>query len=227
MISLNNHGWICVAPNDSIAYLRAPWRILTIGGRGLAFFGGLLAAVAAGVIWTRRHAVPFARARELFAPAVPIAAAIGRIPYWLAGMDYGTTTNLPWGVIYTPRRAMHRQTGLPVTPCSFTSSSAIWRLPRSYCDGAAGTRRNSSFPVYLVLFSLLRFVGSPWASCAATASRRIRPQEWPSDHDRDSAGNCSLACGPASRESSRHDAEPSRLTTAAVEQFERLRRVSG
>ena len=57
---------------------------------GLAFFGGLFGAILAAFTYARRQAVPFRRVADLLAPAIPFAAAIGRLPCWLAGMDYGT-----------------------------------------------------------------------------------------------------------------------------------------
>ena len=63
-----------IAQNDPAAYLREPWRILMIWEGGLAFFGGLFGAILAAFMYARRRALPFARAADLFAPAIPIAS---------------------------------------------------------------------------------------------------------------------------------------------------------
>lgn len=90
-----------VAQNEPLSYVLQPWRIFMVWEGGLAFFGGLVGAIGAASFAARRSSISFTRAADLFAPAVPIAAAIGRIPCFLAGMDYGTPTTLPWGVVYT------------------------------------------------------------------------------------------------------------------------------
>jgi len=89
-----------VIQNDLIDYLVRPWRILAVWEGGLAFFGGLLGGILAAFIYARRNALPFLRTADLFSPAIPIGGAIGRISCGLDGMDYGTPTALPWGVVY-------------------------------------------------------------------------------------------------------------------------------
>jgi len=90
-----------IVQNDPLAYLSEPWRVLMVWEGGLAFFGGLLGAILAAYVYARSRRIVFGRAADLFAPAVPVAAAIGRIPCWLAGMDYGTPTTVPSGVVYS------------------------------------------------------------------------------------------------------------------------------
>lgn len=62
---------------------------------GLAYFGGLFGATLAAYLFTQRQHVSFAQMADLFAPAIPIGAAIGRVACGLDGMDYGTPTPLP------------------------------------------------------------------------------------------------------------------------------------
>lgn len=52
-------------------------------------------------LYCRRNRLPFWSVADLFAPAIPIAAAIGRIPCGLDGMDYGTpTVAMPDGALF-------------------------------------------------------------------------------------------------------------------------------
>ena len=67
-----------VAQNDPWFYVTHPWRTVAVWKGGLAFFGGLCGAIAAAYVYTRRHGLPFGATSDLFAPAVPIAAAVGR-----------------------------------------------------------------------------------------------------------------------------------------------------
>lgn len=146
-----------VAQNEPLSYVLQPWRIFMVWEGGLAFFGGLVGAIGAASFAARRSSISFTRAADLFAPAVPIAAAIGRIPCWLAGMDYGTPTALPWGVVYTH-------------PASYAPNDGVLRHPVQLYEllgdlaiaGVLLTLRTrlpagALFPMYLVLFTALRF----------------------------------------------------------------------
>jgi phosphatidylglycerol---prolipoprotein diacylglyceryl transferase len=148
-----------VAQNDSWFYITHPWRIVAVWEGGLAFFGGLFGATAAAYIYTRRHGLPFGAIADLFAPAVPIATAVGRVPCLLDGMDYGTPTTLPWGVIYTNLDSYAPTDGVPRHPDQFYEllgdlviAAVLLRLRRRVAmpDGTL-------FLIYLGLFSVLRF----------------------------------------------------------------------
>lgn len=146
-----------VVQNSPGAYLREPWRILAVWEGGLAYFGGLFGATLAAYLYTRREKFSFARVADLFAPAIPIGAAIGRISCGLDGMDYGTPTHLPWGFIYTNPHSYAPVDGLARHPDQFYEllgdlliAAILIRLRGKVPDGGL-------FPLYLVLFSVLRF----------------------------------------------------------------------
>jgi phosphatidylglycerol:prolipoprotein diacylglycerol transferase len=68
---------------------------------GLTFFGGLILAVFAIWIYTKRKKIPFLFIADAAAPALALAYGIGRIGCHLAGDgDYGIPTDLPWGTNY-------------------------------------------------------------------------------------------------------------------------------
>lgn len=145
-----------IAQNDPWSYIAAPWRVLQVWEGGLAFFGGLFGAIAA--CWIRmRSGLPFRRAADVFAPAVPVAAAIGRIACFLAGMDYGKATTLPWGIVYTHPESYAPTDGIARHPVQayeligdLVIAGALLRMPRTLPTGAL-------FLAYLVMFALLRF----------------------------------------------------------------------
>lgn len=146
-----------VVQNDFGDYLRAPWRILAVWEGGLAYFGGLLGATLAAFLYTRRERLAFSRVADLFAPAIPIGSAIGRISCGLAGMDYGTPTNLPWGVVYTNPNSYAPTDGVPRHPDQYYEligdliiAGILIKLRGKLPDGAL-------FLTYLILFSVLRF----------------------------------------------------------------------
>lgn len=79
-------------------FLEAPMKILYIWQGGFAFHGALIGAVVGGYIYTKRAKWPFYQLADLTVVAASFAAAVGKIGAFLAGADYGTATNLPWGV---------------------------------------------------------------------------------------------------------------------------------
>jgi len=143
--------------NDFTSYLREPWRMFAVWEGGLAFFGGLAGGILAAYLYTRRERLQFSRVADLFAPAIPIGAAIGRISCGLAGMDYGTPTQLPWGFIYTNPNSYAPIDGIPRHPDQFYEllgdlviAGILLRLRGRLPDGGL-------FLAYLILFSILRF----------------------------------------------------------------------
>lgn len=143
--------------NDFGSYLMEPWRVVAVWEGGLAFFGGLFGGVLAAYLYARREGLRFSRVADLFAPAIPVGAAIGRVSCGLAGMDYGTPTPLPWGVVYTNRNSYAPPDGVARHPDQYYELlgdlAIAWllvklrgRLP----DGGL-------FLLYLTLFSVLRF----------------------------------------------------------------------
>ena len=146
-----------VVQNDFVDYATHPWRIAAVWEGGLAFFGGLAGGILAAYIFARREGLPFLRLADLFAPAIPIGGALGRISCGLDGMDYGTPTSLPWGVVYE-------------NPNSFAPIDGVSRHPDQYYEligdlliaGILIKFRNrlpegAAFLLYLILFSVLRF----------------------------------------------------------------------
>lgn len=146
-----------VVQNDVAEYLREPWRIFAFWEGGLAFFGGLFGGILAAWMYARRQGIPFARLADLFAPAVPIGAAIGRVSCFVDGMDYGTPTTLPWGVVYTHPNSYAPNDGVPRHPDQLYEligdvviAAALFKLRGRLHHGAL-------FLTYLVLFSVFRF----------------------------------------------------------------------
>lgn len=143
--------------NDFGAYLREPWRMLAVWEGGLAFFGGLFGGTAAAFLYTRRAGLSFAHMADLFAPAIPVGAAIGRISCGLAGMDYGTPTRLAWGVVYTNPSSYAPVADTARHPVQFYELLGdlviAWVLVRL----RGRLPRGGLLLVYLILFATLRF----------------------------------------------------------------------
>lgn len=85
---------------DTGNFLRNPLLLFRIWEGGMSFHGGLLGVLAAGLIWTRRHAVNFFDAIDFVAPLVPIGLGLGRLGNFINGELWGRLTSAPWGMIF-------------------------------------------------------------------------------------------------------------------------------
>lgn len=146
-----------VVQNDFLGYLAQPWRILAVWEGGLAFFGGLFGAILAAYVYARRCRLPFLRTADLFAPAIPIGGAIGRISCGLDGMDYGTPTSLPWGVVYTNPHSFAPVDGISRHPDQFYELAGDLIIAGALIKLRGKMPEGVLFFLYLVLFSALRF----------------------------------------------------------------------
>jgi phosphatidylglycerol:prolipoprotein diacylglycerol transferase len=93
---------------SKILYLIESWDVfmhdpfgMAFSPGGLTWYGGLILATIAIMIYTRKRKIPFLKICDSAAPAIMIAYGIGRIGCHLAGDgDYGVPTDLPWGMVY-------------------------------------------------------------------------------------------------------------------------------
>ncbi|MCB9524809.1 MAG: prolipoprotein diacylglyceryl transferase [Myxococcales bacterium] len=83
----------CHPARDCFAWLKF-WQ------GGLAFFGGLLAALAVGLRFMARRGMARARVLDLGGFAVPLALGVGRVGCFLAGCCFGQPTAGPFGVVF-------------------------------------------------------------------------------------------------------------------------------
>lgn len=146
-----------IVQNDPGAYLSEPWRMPAVWEGGLAFFGGLFGAILAAYLYARRAGLPFARTADLFAPAVPLGAAIGRISCGLAGINYGTPTTLPWGVVYTNPNSYAPVDGVARHPAQFYEMAGNILVAGILLGLRGKLPEGGLFLLYLILFSVLRF----------------------------------------------------------------------
>lgn len=80
-----------------------PWSELIplaadVDGGGAVWYGGLVLAAAALVLWARWRRIPLLPFADLAAPAVLAGLAVGRLGCFFNGCCYGSPTTLPWGV---------------------------------------------------------------------------------------------------------------------------------
>lgn len=90
---------------------------------GLVFSGGVLAAATAIYWYLRRRPLSFWAAGDLWAPALALGQAVGRIGCFMAGCCYGKPTDLPWGVVFTHPHSL-APPNIPLHPTQLYSSLA-------------------------------------------------------------------------------------------------------
>jgi len=105
----------------------------------------------------RHEGLDFARAGNLFASAIPIGGAIGRISCGLDGMDYRTPTDLGWGVVYRNPNSYAPLGGVPRHPDQYYELVGDLIIAAILVRLRGTMRPGSLLLLYLIAFSLLRF----------------------------------------------------------------------
>lgn len=81
-------------------YLSNPLQILRVWEGGMAFHGGFLGVVAAGVIFCRRERISMLSTGDMMAMVAPIGLFLGRVANFINAELWGRPTDLPWGVAF-------------------------------------------------------------------------------------------------------------------------------
>lgn len=98
-----------------IAALDHPSYYTTIGQESLSYFfahsgKGIIGGIAGGylAIVLAKRAFKYTRSTgDCYAPAIPLAMAIGRVGCFLSELPLGKPTDLPWGISVTESAAQH------------------------------------------------------------------------------------------------------------------------
>ena len=129
---------------------------------GGIFYGGLVLALVTALFYMRRNKLPGLVTADVFAPAIALGHAIGRLGCFAAGCCWGVSSHLPWAVVFTNPEA-HRMFGvpldIPLQPTQLYESAAeaiiflvlYRRIQRPHKPGAI-------IGLYLVLYPAARFL---------------------------------------------------------------------
>jgi phosphatidylglycerol:prolipoprotein diacylglycerol transferase len=88
-------------------YLANPAEIMFVWQGGMAFHGGLLGVIVAGLIFTTRHKIPKLSAADVMALGVPPGLLLGRLANFINAELWGRPTDLPWGVAFPTNAAQY------------------------------------------------------------------------------------------------------------------------
>jgi phosphatidylglycerol---prolipoprotein diacylglyceryl transferase len=140
----------CYPPRDCLAALEF-WN------GGLAYYGGFLAAVPAGLWYARRKRLGGWRVADLTAPLIALGLAFGRLGCFFTGCCYGAATTVPWGMRFPGHPG-------PVHPTQLYESAGAL-LIFGLLTGVVQPRKRAHgqvFAALLVLYGALRFVLELW-----------------------------------------------------------------
>jgi len=127
-----------------------------LGGSGLVWFGGLLGGAAGVLLWARWRGMFNLTLLDACSPALAIGYAVGRVGCQISGDgDYGSPTDLPWGMAYpdgvVPTTEVVHPTPIYETLAMCLVAWALWR-------GRHALRPGLLFACYLVLAGSERFL---------------------------------------------------------------------
>jgi len=88
-------------------YLSNPMEILRIWQGGMAFHGGLIGVIVAGILFCKRNKIPMLQISDAMAFVVPIGLMLGRLANFINAELWGRPTDAPWGVIFPGEAAQY------------------------------------------------------------------------------------------------------------------------
>ena len=81
-------------------YLRNPLEIIAIWHGGMSFHGGLIGAIAAGILFCRWRKLPVWEVADPVIVTAPIGLLLGRLGNFINGELYGRPSSVPWAMVF-------------------------------------------------------------------------------------------------------------------------------
>ena len=133
---------------------RSLWQIFNIRGGGLVFYGGLIGASLACIVYVRFRKLPLWKIADVLAPSIALGHAFGRIGCLMNGCCFGRACDLPWAIHFPNDHETH---GAGVHPTQIYESVLnlglyavlAWLYRRKTFDGQV-------FALYLIFYAVLR-----------------------------------------------------------------------
>jgi phosphatidylglycerol---prolipoprotein diacylglyceryl transferase len=135
--------------------------IFKIWNGGLVYYGGLIGATIAGMIYICWKKLPLWKITDIFAPSIALGSVFGRIGCLLNGCCYGRFCELPWAIRFPEGHETHPagQAATPVHPTEIYDALLnlilyiflAWLFRRKKFDGQI-------FATYLILYAVCRSI---------------------------------------------------------------------
>jgi len=131
--------------------LKAWMGVLSGGG---VFYGGLIGAFAAMLLYIRKYRLDFWDAADLLIPSVPLFHAFGRLGCFCAGCCYGLEA--AWGVAFA--HALSAPNGVPLVPVQlFEAGFNLLVMAALLALRPERRRPGILLPLYLMAYAVGRF----------------------------------------------------------------------
>lgn len=117
---------LATAWDDYRANPRAIFSLQTLQAAGV-FYGGFLAALAVGILYSRRYRLGFFALADVYAAPLALGHAIGRLGCFAAGCCWGRETDAAWAVTFTDPQALRlvgTPLGIPLHPTQLYEAAA-------------------------------------------------------------------------------------------------------
>ena len=137
---------------------RPIWEIFAVWQGGLVFYGGLIGASLAGILYAQLKHIQLWKLADVLAPSIALGYVFGRIGCFLNGCCYGRACDLPWAVSY-PINNPNGAPTFPVHPSQIYDSllnlllyvGLAWLFRRKKFDGQV-------FAAYLLCYAVTRSI---------------------------------------------------------------------
>jgi len=130
--------------------------IFAIWNGGLVYYGGLIGAIIAGIVYLRWKKMPLWKTADVLAPSIALGSVFGRVGCLLNGCCYGKPTEVPWAIRFPET---HVTGGTPVHPTELYDAGLnfclylflAWLFRHKRFDGQI-------FATYLICYAVIRGV---------------------------------------------------------------------
>lgn len=144
---------------NSASLASDPLEFFKVWKGGLVFQGGVIACLGFTVWYCRRHGLAFFEIADVYAPALSLGHAVGRIGCFFAGCCYGDfcPRDFPLGVVFPHTEHAIAPVGIPLYPTQLFEAAGellifglllIYRKKKGF-HGAV-------FLLYFIFYSILR-----------------------------------------------------------------------
>jgi phosphatidylglycerol:prolipoprotein diacylglycerol transferase len=137
------------------------WEVFMVHHGGLVFYGGLIGASLACILYVRLKKIPLWKMADILAPSIALGYVFGRIGCLLNGCCYGKICDLPWAITYPAGHGTHpvNSAASPVHPSQIYDSLLSLGL---YIGLALLYRRKKFdgqvFAAYLMCYAVTRSI---------------------------------------------------------------------
>jgi phosphatidylglycerol---prolipoprotein diacylglyceryl transferase len=130
------------------------WEIFMVRHGGLVYYGGLIGAALACVLYARIKKLSLWKLADILAPSIALGYVFGRIGCLLNGCCYGRVCDLPWAIHFPPGHTTYPNAVHPTQIYDSLLNLALylglaWLYRRKKFDGQV-------FAVYLLGYAVTR-----------------------------------------------------------------------